>query len=405
MPSSIQIHNHIRELDESIANATEAFNKAEGDARDAFRDQICQYKGEQKALKDQLGDVLAEEERVRKGGGLPVVAEAPKPKVLDVVTGFLGTREEFEKRGGMANRVGELMNVSEAIRAAADTTGQFALPGPSRTDYTLPENVIELPMGVLDTLAKGTTDATSLTYMIPGEFTNNAAIWTPGNVKAESDEKWDKRTMNMFVVAHWIAISKQAANHYGQLQSLIANDLMYGLRAKERAFCLNLDNGDNEHGILKDSGIQVYTAKKGENLYDSARRMKTASWMATGYQPDHIAMHPYASEQLDLLKSSDGVYLRLSIDGRTWGVPIVEDVNLTETTGTTGKETTTYGALMYNSRCATWYTSETDALTMGLVNNQFIKNEYTLLAEGEHGITINRPKSFVYLKDAVNVGA
>lgn len=397
MTSSIEIHNRILDLDERIARATEGFNAAEGDAKDALRDAICTLKGEQKALNDQLGDVLAAEDEVRRGGGVPMAAPMPKAApARDAVRAFLGTREEFERAGGIADRIGQLVKVS----AATDATHQFGLPTPTQTSYELPSNVIEMPMGVLDTLSKGTTDS-NLVYKVPGAFTNGAALWKPGAVKPESDERWEEKTMNLFTVAHWVAVSKHAAKHYGQLESLIRNDLAYGLRVREHAYCLNLDDGDGKRGILKDPGIQAYTPKKGEGFYDSARRMKTASWMATGFQPNYVAVHPVALEQLDLEKSADGWYLRLNSDGKVWGLPVVEDVNLTETAGSK----TTYGALLYNSMCATWYTSETDSLSIGLVNDQFIPNEYTLLAEGEHGITIQRPKSFVYLKDAVSAGA
>ncbi|WP_307739802.1 phage major capsid protein [uncultured Parolsenella sp.] len=401
MVSSIEIHNKIRDLDERIAKATGEFNAAEGDAKDALRDAICGYKGEQKALNDQLGDVLAAEDEVRRGGGVPLTAEMPKAKSpADAAAAFLGTRDEFDRRGSIMDVLGKMV----ALNDVTDATHQLGLATPTQTSYDLPSNVIELPMGVLDTLSKGTTDA-NLVYKVPGAFTNGAALWQPGKVKAESDEHWDEKTMNLFTVAHWVAISKHAANHYGQLQSLITNDLMYGLRVKEHAYALNLDDGDGKHGILKDPDIQKYTAKKGEKFYDSARRMKTAAWMASGFQPNYVAVHPYVMEQLDLEKSSDGWYLRLNSDGKVWGIPVVEDVNLFETTGESTSAKTTYGALMYNSMCATWYTSETDALSVGLVNDQFIRNEYTLLAEGEHGITVQRPKAFVYLKDAVSAGA
>ena len=81
MKSSLQIHNEIRDLDGRIAKATADFAAAEGDARDALRDAINEYKGEQKALSDMLGDVLAAEDEVRRGGGVPLAAgtlEAPK---------------------------------------------------------------------------------------------------------------------------------------------------------------------------------------------------------------------------------------------------------------------------------------------------------------------------------------
>lgn len=389
MKSSIEILNTIRALDEQIEDASSRFNDAEGDAKDALRDAISGWKGEQRALKEQLGDVLAEEDRIRKGGGVPMAATAPKARTVDVGELFLGDRRGFESL-----EVGARMNLTEQIRDATLT-----LDVPKRTDYTLPSNVIELPMGIIDVLTHATTDS-NLTYMIPKSFTNAADLWSPGETKKGSAEAWDEKNMNLFTVAHWIAVSKQTLHHYGQLQSLISNDLMYGLRCKEDAYALKINDGDGKKGLLVDPDIQVYTAKKGEKFYDSARRMITKAWMASGYRPTHFGVHPLVLEQLDLEKSSDGVYLRLLMDEKVWGVPVVQDVNVTE--GDEGSAT--YGAVALNSFAATWYTSETDALTLGLVNDQLIKNERTLLAEGEHGITVQRPKAIVYLKDAISVG-
>ena len=97
MKSSLQIHNEIRDLDGRIAKATADFAAAEGDARDALRDAINEYKGEQKALSDMLGDVLAAEDEVRRGGGVPLAAgtlEAPKsPRTL--AEELLGPRDGF----------------------------------------------------------------------------------------------------------------------------------------------------------------------------------------------------------------------------------------------------------------------------------------------------------------------
>lgn len=392
MKSSIEIRNEVRDLDDKIAKATADFNAAEGDAKDAFRDAINEFKGRQSALNDMLDDVLAEEDRIRKGGGIPMTSNPVAKKPFDIAKAFLGERAAFDEKRGV--EVGSKVNMSKFLNDAV------SLDVPTRADYRLPDNVLELPMGVIDAIEHARTDA-NLTYMSQGEFTNNADFWTVGTTKKESDESWTEKSMNLFWLAHHIPISKPTAHHYGQLDSLIRGDLLYGLRAKEAAACLNMNQGDGKKGMLQDDAIQNYAAKKGEKFYDSARRMITAAWMASGYRPTHIGVHPLVLEQLDLEKDSVGAYLRLFSDGRIWGVRVVEDVNLV--TGTVGQEK--YGAIAFNRFSATWYTSETDAITVGLVDDQLIRNEYTLLAEGEHGIAIPHPKSIVYLADAITPGA
>jgi hypothetical protein len=63
--------------------------------------------------------------------------------------------------------------------------------------------------------------------------------------------------------------------------------------------------------------------------------------------------------------------------------------------------TSHYGALVYASVGATWYTKETDNVEIGLINAQFIQNAYTLLAEGRNALAVRFPDAFCYCADAI----
>lgn len=396
MKSSIEIHNELLDLDQKIKSAENSFNASEGEEQVAYRDAIKTFQGKKDALNEMLTDVLAAEEKMRNDGGVPVIASTPQPKNehVDFVNAFLGSRDGFEN---IMAKYGEKMAFTyEQVMNAADPT--YKLVDPKKTSYNLPSNIIEMPMGVIDVISKGTTDS-NMEYMVPKEFDNKAAEWTPGTVKAESNESWDKDEASLFTLAHHMPISKHTAFHYGQLESIIKNDLMYGLKLKEADALLNLDNGATKKGILKKTGIQTYENAAGDTVVDSIRKMKTKSWMATGMMPTHLAVHPLVTEHLDLMKDANQRYMLINVNGKVWGLPVVEDVNLVTDPSSDAK----YGALMFNANAATWYTSEADALSIGFVNDQFTRNEYTLLAEGEHLITVQRPKSFVYMADALKL--
>ena len=396
MKSSIEIHNELLDLDQKIKSAENSFNASEGEEQVAYRDAIKTFQGKKDALNEMLTDVLAAEEKMRNDGGVPVIASTTQPKNehVDFVNAFLGSRDGFEN---IMAKYGEKMAFTyEQVMNATDAT--YKLVDPKKTSYSLPSNIIEMPMGVIDVISKGTTDS-NMEYMVPKEFDNKAAEWTPGTVKAESNESWDKDEASLFTLAHHMPISKHTAFHYGQLESIIKNDLMYGLKLKEADALLNLDNGATKKGILKKTGIQTYENAAGDTVVDSIRKMKTKSWMATGMMPTHLAVHPLVTEHLDLMKDANQRYMLINVNGKVWGLPVVEDVNLVTDPSSDAK----YGALMFNANAATWYTSEADALSIGFVNDQFTRNEYTLLAEGEHLITVQRPKSFVYLADALKL--
>ena len=396
MKSSIEIHNELLDLDQKIKSAENSFNASEGEEQVAYRDAIKTFQGKKDALNEMLTDVLAAEEKMRNDGGVPVIASTPQPKNehVDFVNAFLGSRDGFEN---IMAKYGEKMAFTyEQVMNAADPT--YKLVDPKKTSYNLPSNIIEMPMGVIDVISKGTTDS-NMEYLVPKSFTNKAAEWTPGTVKPESDEAWDKDEASLFTLAHHMPISKHTAYHYGQLESIIKNDLMYGLKLKEADALLNLNNGATKKGILKKTGIQTYENAAGDTVVDSIRKMKTKSWMATGMMPTHLAVHPMVTEHLDLMKDANQRYMLINVNGKVWGLPVVEDVNLVTDPSSDAK----YGALMFNANAATWYTSEADALSIGFVNDQFTRNEYTLLAEGEHLITVQRPKSFVYMADALKL--
>lgn len=396
MKSSIEIHNELLDLDQKIKSAENSFNASEGEEQVAYRDAIKTFQGKKDALNEILTDVLAAEDKMRNDGGVPVIAATPQPKNdhVDFVNAFLGSRDGFEN---IMAKYGEKMAFTyEQVMNATDAT--YKLVDPKKTSYNLPSNIIEMPMGVIDVISKGTTDS-NMEYMVPKEFDNKAAEWTPGQVKPESNESWDKDEASLFTLAHHMPISKHTAFHYGQLESIIKNDLMYGLKLKEADALLNLDNGATKKGILKKTGIQTYENAAGDTVVDSIRKMKTKSWMATGMMPTHLAVHPLVTEHLDLMKDANQRYMLINVNGKVWGLPVVEDVNLVTDPSSDAK----YGALMFNANAATWYTSEADALSIGFVNDQFTRNEYTLLAEGEHLITVQRPKSFVYMADALKL--
>lgn len=396
MKSSIEIHNELLDLDQKIKSAENSFNASEGEEQVAYRDAIKTFQGKKDALNEILTDVLAAEDKMRNDGGVPVIASTPQPKNdhVDFVNAFLGSRDGFEN---IMAKYGEKMAFSYE-QVMNDTDATYKLVDPKKTSYNLPSNIIEMPMGVIDVISKGTTDS-NMEYMVPKSFTNNAAEWTPGTVKAESDEAWDKDEASLFTLAHHMPISKHTAFHYGQLESIIKNDLMYGLKMKEADALLNIESSASKKGILKKTGIQKYENAAGDTLVDSIRKMKTKSWMATGMMPTHLAVHPMVTEHLDLMKDANQRYMLINVNGKVWGLPVVEDVNLVTDASSAAK----YGALMFNANAATWYTSEANALSIGFVNDQFTRNEYTILAEGEHLITVQRPKSFVYMADALKL--
>lgn len=397
--SSIQIRNEIKDLDEKIAQFSDAFNAAEGDAKDAIRDKISSYKGKQAALNEMLDDTLAEEEKIRKGGGVPLAdpdsAEAPKnDKPVSIVDALMGPRDKFH---GLTFHDLMTFNIKDAYT-------DFGLPSVEQIDWNLPRQTSDaLPnFGFLSSLPTATTNADILTYFEKDDskYKNAAERWTPGNVKPSSQMGWKQTSAYIETVAHLMPVLEQQLKDFGQLRSLIDTELLFGLRMKlaEKVLTGNDENGIK--GVLNNENIQTYTAKSGDTLADSVYRMGTDVFINTGFQPTHVAMHPYVAESLTLEKDKQGRYMNTMVNGKLWALTVVEDVHLSTTTTSDSTSTTTYGVMTYWNQAATVFTKETDSIAVGLVGDQFAYNEATIRAEGRHGLKVTYPKAFSYLADS-----
>lgn len=403
MKSSIQIHNELLDLDNKIADAQAKFNAAEGDAKDAFRDSINQYKGEQKFLNDMLSDVLAEEEKIRNAGGVPLAdpdgAQAKKPvDIVDIIDQLMGPRDSFKGLSFGQTFTANVLNASDKPYT------NFGLPGVEQIDWNLPRQTSDaLPnFGILDSLPTATTNADVLTYFEKDEskYANNAAVWTPGNEKPSSSMGWKQASAYIETIAHLMPVLEQQIKDFGQLRALINTELLFGLRMKLASEILNGTGASNTiKGILKNENVQKYAKKTGDDLADSVRRMTTDIFLATGFRATHVAMHPVVAESLELMKDKNGRYINAVVGGKLWGLQVVEDLNLAETTIVSETDKTTYGMMAYWNQAATVFTKETDSIQVGLVGNQFAFNEATIRAEGRHGLKNTYPKAFSYLAD------
>lgn len=383
MKSSIQVQNEIRECDNRIDELSAKFNVAEDDVKAAIHDEICEIKGQKKSLYDILPEIQQAEDDVRKQGGVPlaggteVKAAAPR-SVLDALM-----------RDYKPLQFGDKLTFS--IKDASDlpyTPG--TLPGREEIDYSLPRQTSDaaFQFGFLDSLPKGTTAADTLRFFVKNEsaYKNAAATWTPGTEKPSSTLGYTEKSVNIETIAHVFPVLEQQLKDSGEFANILNVEMLNGLRIKEAAKAIT--------DVTANADIQVATKKSTDDVVDAIRKMKTDIMLATGYTPTHVAMHPLVAESLELMKDKNGRYIQQVINGKLWALTVTEDINLT-----TSAESATYGALVYWSGAATWFTKETDSISIGLVGNQFIYNEATLRAEGRHALEVRYPKAFSYLAD------
>lgn len=397
MLSSIQIHNKIVENRAKLDAAEKSFNAAEGDAKDIYRDTINQIKGENKSLDEQLAEALDYEDKIRQGGGIPLANPSAnnkkqfKPKNLGEFV--LGARDEFK---------GLSMGTSIALDAYQD----FKLGEHTDTDYSLPEQYAQtLPrLGVYNTLPRAVTDKDSISFYEADQtkLTNAAATWTPGKTIAMSGMAWKPRSFHMEQIANGMPLLENNLNDYNELMTIVNTTLLYMQELAKGAKVLNGPKANAETGmvgILQNDGIQKFKKGTTDTITDCAYKMANDVFLATGFNPTTIAMHPYVAESVNLEKDKNGRYINQMVNGKLWALDVVEDLNLTETTGETSSQKTTYGMMAYWNSAATFYTKMGETLEVGLVNDQFIRNEKTIRINGQYGLKVTFPKAFSYLAD------
>lgn len=254
--------------------------------------------------------------------------------------------------------------------------------------------ILELPqrrMTVRDLLSQGRMDGNTLEYVRETGFTNSAAPVAELATKPESDLKFDVVNTSAKVIAHWMKASRQILSDFSQLRSVIDQRLMYGLAYAEEQQLLNGDGtGQNLNGIIPQA--TAYSAPitiTGGTEIDAVRlamlQAEIALFPSTG-----IVMNPADWGRIELEKDSTGRYIignpQGTIAPTLWGLPVV-------TTPAIAVDKFLTGAFRLGAQVFDRWDARVE---VGYVNDDFIKNLVTILAEERLALAVYRPQSFIY---------
>jgi HK97 family phage major capsid protein len=281
------------------------------------------------------------------------------------------------------------------------------------SDYLQPQRIpgIQRPGDVFgslrDVLLVGSTTNDSLIFFQEASFTNNAtevaeATATTGTtgLKPESALTFSQVTAVVATIAHWIPITKQLIWNAAELQSYIEGRLTDGLKLREDSELLN-GNGTapNLRGLLNTSGIQVldatyFTANPTagattpNDKFDRISRARTLIATVGRAQANFVVLNPADLEKYQTTTDGQKQYfgggpMAAGVPASLWGLRIVVNENLAEGT-----------ALVGDGRQAQVWDRMQASVEIGTVNDQFIRNMFTLLAEERVGLTVYRPSAF-----------
>lgn len=195
------------------------------------------------------------------------------------------------------------------------------------------------------------------------------------------------------MIAHWEAAHRNVLRDEPQLQGLIENELLYGLRLVEDDQILNgSGTGEDLLGIHNTPGIQTYAqgAVAGQTKADTIRRAITKALLSY-YEPTGIVVHPNDWEDIELQKDTTGQYILVTAvsqgaEQRLWRLPVVDTPAQTEGQALVGAFG--LGAQIYDREEANIRIAEQHA-------DFFIRNAIAVLAEEALALAVKRPEAFV----------
>jgi HK97 family phage major capsid protein len=327
--------------------------------------------------------------------GMKQFADAGMPKapfVLAQVPGLVRTR-----RGGrLMVPVSRKMIQSMTERKAVPTIGTDP---PVIEPTRLPDlvRVDEHDQLVLrDVLNIGTTSSDAVKYTRLVSYTRAASTVANSAVKPESAMEIDAVTEPVRTIAVHMPVEEQQLSDYPALSGIINGELLYDVDKHVEELVMYGDGtGENFQGILTDPAVLDARTEVGDSLIDISRRGITDVRRA-GYEPNGILVDPLDWEDIVLEKGTDNRYVWVVVtEGATqrlWSVPVIETVAMEDFAGVA---TEARNLLVGDfQRGATLWDRERSSISVGFINDQFIRNQRTILAEARAAFGVRRPGAF-----------
>lgn len=340
---------------------------------DKNQDKALIIQGQIEQIDSTLNHVLDEEDALR---------HMPKPKVQNETFGMriLGARDEFHG-----------LEVGFKTAAERNETTVVSVTGPKEIELELPMKLPTAFENFASTLLE-TPAAGSISYKQRDKSNESGGPDTWGGVtsgnsaaKAKVIYAWKDAVANKETIAGYVPVSKDTLLDYDELLDIIEHDLLLDLDAKTNAKYWNGNSGTGIKGIENTVGIQTFETHMGGRYFDAIRMMRTKVMTGSRRVPTHVCVSPEVREAIDLYKTETGLYQTLGSDVY-WGMTVIEDESCP-------------GILVYDSFAARRRAIHGGTtVELGYYNDQFIKNELSILAEHTKALQVRYPDAFCLAK-------
>lgn len=227
--------------------------------------------------------------------------------------------------------------------------------------------------------------------------TRGAATVAEGALKPTSNVTFETVTDRIKKIAVWMPVTDEALDDVPQLFGYIQELLRYDLKLEEEAQILKGDGtGANLNGLMTQATTyDAALTKAGDTAIDIMRRGIYQVRKQSKLSADGLVMTELDWMNIELQKDGENRYLFANLQGLVtpvlWGRPVITSDSMDEGDGTTGGE-----FLVANfARAAILFDRMSFLFKMGLINDQFIKNERALLVEERLGLGVRRREALV----------
>ena len=238
----------------------------------------------------------------------------------------------------------------------------------------------------------------AFTYFRELLHTMGAGMVAEGGAKPRSDVTFEQVTDTIKKIAVWMPVTDEALDDVPQLYSYIQELLRYDLELKREGQLLKGDGiGNNLNGIMTQATVfDEALIKANDTAIDTVRRAIYQARKQSKLPADAVVMSDLDWMNIELQKDADNRYLFANLQGLVtpvlWGRPVVASDSMDEGDGeTTGGEFLT-GSFQQGARI---YDRMGFTIKVGMINDDFIKNQRAILVEERLGLAVRKKFAFV----------